>query len=49
MMSELSFVSLYYYPGYFRNIMLRYPRLLHLKQKDTVRDKVYFGIKNMFR
>lgn len=43
------FVSLYYYPGYLRKIMLQYPHLLHLKQKDTVWDKVYFGIKNMFR
>jgi len=43
------FVSPYYYPGNLRKIMLQYPGLLHLKQKDGLWDKVYFGIKNMFR
>ena len=43
------FASLYYYPGYLRKIMLQYPGLLHQKRKDTVWDKMYFGIKNLFR
>lgn len=43
------FVSPLYYPGYLRNIMLQYPALLHLKRKDTVPDKMYFGLKNLFR
>ncbi len=43
------FVSPYYYPRYLRNIMLQYPALLYLKRKDTVLDKMYFGIKNLFR
>ena len=43
------FVSLYYYPGYLRKIMLQYPGLLHLKRKDTVWDKMYFAVKNTFK
>lgn len=43
------FVSPYFYPVYLRNIILQYPALLHLKRKDTVMDKMYFGIKNLFR
>jgi len=43
------FVSPQYYPGYLRDIMLQYPALLHLKRKDSLWDKVYFGIKNLFR
>ncbi len=43
------FVSPYYYPGRLRKIMLQYPGLLHLKRKDTVWDKMYFGIKNIFK
>ena len=43
------FVSLYYYPGYLRKIMLQYPGLFHLKRKDTVWDKMYFGIKNIVK
>lgn len=42
------FVSLYYYPGYLRKIMLQYPALLNLKRKDTRWDKIYFDIKNLF-
>jgi beta-1,4-mannosyl-glycoprotein beta-1,4-N-acetylglucosaminyltransferase len=44
-----NFVSPYYYPGHLRKIMFQYPHLLHLKQKNNLWDKVYFGIKNMFR
>jgi len=43
------FVSPLYYPGYLGNIMQQYPALLHLKRKDSLWDKVYFGIKNLFR
>ena len=43
------FVSPLYYPGYLRNIMLQYPALLYLKRKDSLWDKMYFGIKNLFQ
>jgi beta-1,4-mannosyl-glycoprotein beta-1,4-N-acetylglucosaminyltransferase len=43
------FVSLYYYPARIRKIMRQYPVFLHLKRKDTVWDKMYFGIRNLFR
>ena len=43
------FVSLYYYPRYLRKIMRQYPQLLHLKTKDSLRDKMYFAVRNLFR
>lgn len=43
------FVSLCYYPAYLRKIMLQYSGLIYLKTKDTVWDKMYFGMKNLFR
>lgn len=43
------FVSTWYYPSFLRKIMREYPQLLHLKNKDSLWDKLYFGIKNLFR
>jgi len=43
------FYPLAYYPGYLRKIMQQYPQLLHRKSKDSPWDKLYFGIKNLFR
>lgn len=43
------FVSTYYYPSFLRKIMWQYPQLIHLKNKDSILDKLYFGIKNLFR
>lgn len=43
------FYPLVYYPGHLRKIMQQYPQLLHLKRKDSLWDKLYFGIKNLFR
>ena len=46
---QYRFYSLYCYPVYLRQGMLQYPGLLHIKRKDTVWDKMYFGIKHLFR
>ena len=43
------FVSLLDYPAYLRKIMLQYPGLIYEKRKDTLWDKIYFDIKNLFR
>ncbi len=43
------FVSPYYYPVYLRKIMVEYPQLLHLRPGNNLLDKMYFGIKNLFR
>lgn len=43
------FFPLAYYPGYLKKVMFQYPALLHLKRKDSVWEKMYFGIKNMLR
>lgn len=43
------FYPLVYYPAYLRRIMAQYPQLLHLKRKDGLWDKMYFGIKNLIR
>jgi beta-1,4-mannosyl-glycoprotein beta-1,4-N-acetylglucosaminyltransferase len=43
------FVSLYYYPRYLRKIMRQYPQLLYLKTKDSLPDKMYFAVRNLFR
>ncbi|MBI5858907.1 MAG: hypothetical protein HZB42_14845 [Sphingobacteriales bacterium] len=43
------FYPLAYYPAYMQKVMRQYPGLLHLKRKDSLWDKMYFGIKNMLR
>lgn len=42
------FVSTYYYPAFLRDVMLQYPALLYQKRKDSLLDKLYYAVKNMF-
>jgi len=43
------FVTLYYYPPHIRAIMREYPQLLHLKQKPTLWDRIYFEVKHKLK
>jgi beta-1,4-mannosyl-glycoprotein beta-1,4-N-acetylglucosaminyltransferase len=43
------FFPLAYYPRYLKKVMLQYPALVHLKRKDNLCEKMYFGVKNKFR
>jgi len=43
------FVSVHYYPPYLRKVMLQYPAFLHQTGKETILQRLYYSVNNLFR